>query len=100
MKLLAENHVENKLVESNPEALEQIKTILTSILCGAVEKKIDWDARPMGNLKTNYTASVNVMNNAEWKTAKDILNGIIKLHPETDSEIKRVLGIIDPLGNF
>ena len=100
MKLLAEKTEKIATIENNPEFIDQIKIVLTTVLFKAIENKIDWDAKNLDIKNIQYSASVNIMNNAEWKMAKEILENIIKKFPQAESDIKQVFSIIDPMRNF
>jgi hypothetical protein len=100
MKLVAEQIVENSYSTQTQDAIEGLRIDALRALSQAIENKIDWDVVHIDKNNTKFIASIHVMNNAEWKTAKDILKSLIEKFPDSDEDIKRVFSIIDPLGNF
>lgn len=100
MKFIVENIMDNKVFLDNPNALEKVNIILSATLMHAVEKKIDFDAHTIDENNTNYNASIHVMSKGEWKSAKELLMKIIDSHPNTESDIRKALSIIDPSGSI
>lgn len=100
MKLLVEKFVKHTDIENTPGFIDKLRTEMFGNLASAVEKKIDWKADAINTAQSKYTASVNVMNDLELKTAKDILLAVIKDYPDAEADIRRAMTVIDPMGQF
>lgn len=96
MKIQAEKHFRNSEAAA-PDFTGQVRSILDASLAIGIEKKIDYNQYAIDESNSKLTASVNVMNDAELNAAKSLLNEVIASYPKSESLIRRVLTIIDPI---
>jgi hypothetical protein len=100
MKSLIEKFVKHIDIQNNAGFIDQLRVEMSGNLASAVENKIDWKADTIDTAQSKYTASINVMNDLELKTAKDILLAVIKYYPDAEADIRRAITVIDPMGQF
>lgn len=98
MKLLTEKIYTHSEIGTDPKAFQTIKEFLVDEMAKKISNKIDFSAREIDTTKSSMIATINVMNEAEWKTAKGVLLQIITMHPDVEDEVKRAISIIDPNG--
>jgi poly-gamma-glutamate capsule biosynthesis protein CapA/YwtB (metallophosphatase superfamily) len=96
MKLKVEKTVSHEEFTTLPNAAEQVRIVLDTLLVSSVKKKIDYNTHQLDTGISNITASVNVMNDAELNAVKELLNEAIKLAPDVEGQIRRALTLLDP----